>query len=362
MHQEQSHPYTQSMRGASPWEHVPDLLHMHGMCSHRDWFAYRHALRAKTCPLAGDTLVCNTSLAQWPWVSERFDMQSAAVPQTMGRALFTLPHPCDESFLHLRSGNQRLKVCSGVQGQRAVALAENAPIARWMRTYSEATGETHIGVMQTGAEDDVPLGFLGANMAADGAMGDMGFGRSRFFRCADRMACQNPAFTYNGLEVERNFSEVSLRRCGAIGYLGTEWCWLDIALFPVFAQAVWGGCTALWKLPGDAVINVDALVGTAIRAAPFSFFCDSKRCAYAARPSARLGPASDTDSVAVLAERLNTLLRSTGDVVNALYQSEGPTRAYEHINQCAAQLIQTVSMSQVSVRLGAPDAPGFADH
>ena len=40
-----AHPYTQSMRGASPWEQVPDLLHMHGMCSHRNWFAYRNALQ-----------------------------------------------------------------------------------------------------------------------------------------------------------------------------------------------------------------------------------------------------------------------------------------------------------------------------
>jgi len=36
----------QSTRGASAWEQVPDLLHMHGLCSHRNWFSYRNALQA----------------------------------------------------------------------------------------------------------------------------------------------------------------------------------------------------------------------------------------------------------------------------------------------------------------------------
>ena len=297
--QEQSHPYTQSMRGASPWEHVPDILHMHGLCSHRDWFAYRHALRTQTCPLEGGALTCNASMARWPWVNERFDLQSANTPQTMeaGRALFTLPHPCDESFLHLQKDGKRLKVCSGVQGRQTDT--REIPTARWMRTYSEATGATHVGVLTRGVEEDVPLGFLGANVAAPGAMGDMGFGHSRFFRCADRMACQNPAFTYNGLEVERNFSEVSLRRCGAIGYLERDICWLDVALFPVFAQAVWGvrgsgGCAALWTIPGEMVVNVDTLVGATVR--PGSFFCESsasRRCAYAARTSTRVDGSTD---------------------------------------------------------------------
>jgi hypothetical protein len=26
--------------GSSPWETIPDILHMYGMCSYRDWFEY----------------------------------------------------------------------------------------------------------------------------------------------------------------------------------------------------------------------------------------------------------------------------------------------------------------------------------
>lgn len=382
--QEGGHPYTQSTRGASPWEQVPDVLHMHGLCSHRDWFAYRHALRTQTCPLLSTRsgLECNASITRWPWVRERFDRQSALQQQTMeaGRALFTVPHPCDESFMHLQAPTTaaRLKVCSGTQGQQATPPAmvyglsadggwgaspldssaasndnNNPGLARWMRTYSEPTGAVHVGVLSHTGKEDVPLGFLGADAGLDGPMGDMAFGNVRFFRCADRMACQNPPFTYNGLQVERidpatgsgNFSEVSLRRCGAIGYLAAEWntaqnaagiCWLDMDLFPVFAQVVWGkrgsgGCAALWSAVDGSVIIVETLTpehqnAAGVHASPRSFFCDASpasspeagrggRCAYAARGSTRLDASSEQDSVSMLTESLNALLRASGRAV-----------------------------------------------
>jgi hypothetical protein len=50
------HPYTQSLRGASAWEQVPDLLHAHGMCSHRSWFAYRNAIQDQVPPCHIDYL------------------------------------------------------------------------------------------------------------------------------------------------------------------------------------------------------------------------------------------------------------------------------------------------------------------
>ncbi len=47
-----NHPHTQSLRGASAWEQVPDLLFAHGMCSHRSWFSFRNALQDQVlfCP------------------------------------------------------------------------------------------------------------------------------------------------------------------------------------------------------------------------------------------------------------------------------------------------------------------------
>jgi hypothetical protein len=320
-----------------------------------------------------------------------------------GRALFTVPHSCDESFMHMQAPttHDRFKVCSGTQGQQATPPAmvyslsakggsidsgdPPPPLARWMRTYSESTGGVHVGVLSHATNEDVPLGFLGANAGLDGPMGDMAFGNGRFFRCADRMACQNPPFTYNGLDVDRidpalgkgNFSEASLRRCGSIGFLAKEWntgndedagvCWLDISMFPVFAQAIWGnpgtgGCAALWPKVGGLAISVDSLTpdgqnAASIHSSPLSFFCDTiknaagaGKCVYAARASTRLVETSDQDSIAVLTETLNALLRSSGNAVRLLFTNEGSTRAYEHINRCAAQLMLTVTISQQALQ------------
>ena len=352
--QEPAHPYTQTTRGASPWEQVPDLMHMHGMCSHRNWFSYRHALRTAS------GMAFNATTTRWPWVHERFDLQSATQQQSMesGRALFTVPHACDASFFHLKnpSTGRRLKVCSGENGRqemppdRVYSLDDSSQeytgemIARWMRTYSETTGEFHIGKIQT--DDDIPLGFIGADAAHSGPLGDMAFGNARFFRCADRLACQPPTFTFNGVEQENEADELSLRRCGSIGKLRDNVCTLDVSHFPLFAQNVWGrrgtgGCAALWPTMTNVIIMVDTL--PAVATTPRAFMCSSAAqhvCIYAPRKTLT------DDSVDYLTDQLNSLLRATGDVIRAVSKTDGPTRTYEHINRCAAQLSLTVGAYQ----------------
>ena len=373
--QETAHPFTQTTRGASPWEQVPDLMHMHGMCSHRNWFSYRHAFRTETCPIAegGAMMACNATKARWPWVHERFDAQSAAQPQSLeaGRALFTVPHACDAAFFHLKNPatGRRLKVCSGTQGRQEMppdsvysldndaSLPPGDMIARWMRTYSEATGEFHIGKIQI--EDEIPLGFLGADATQAGSLGDMAFGRARFFRCADRLSCQTPVFTFNGLVQKNEADEPSLRRCGAVGKLSENVCWLDVSHFPVFAQNVWGkrgtgGCAALW--PSQMmVIMVDAIVPTSPPPAR-SFVCaqQQRRCIYAPRKTLA------DDSVDYLSDQLNSLLRTTGDVIRALHRNEGATKTYEHINRCAAQLRMTVGSYEYDFNSAAPNGIYYA--
>ena len=175
--------------------------------------------------------------------------------------------------MHLRYQGQRLRVCSGYQGRQEVPPARyvlatpdavvgtsssattssggsssatvvdnndgEEGIAHWLRTFDPDTGRVRVGVLHNDIATDVPLGFLGATATAsdtnaDGSntvLGDMAAVGAedetvRFFRCADRLACRDPAFTYNGLEMasrldpvtlQANFSETSLRLCGAIG-------------------------------------------------------------------------------------------------------------------------------------------------
>jgi hypothetical protein len=226
-----------------------------------------------------------------------------------------------------------MQICSGYQGHQSLVntnvylsydlskssatwadsvpypgMAQNRSldfISKWMRTYTEATGKIDIGILQNSIETDVPLGFLGANKLSDGVVGDMAFGSSKtnFFRCSDRVACSNPPFQYNGVVTERlnpdtmtlNFTEVSLRRCGAIGYIPSwsdDMCMLDIALFPLLAQILWGGenndnhgCGALWSrqefLTGSTANFVLLLDGniqkvdmSSLASTPQTLFCE----------------------------------------------------------------------------------------
>ena len=440
---EKGHPYTQSTRGASPWETVPDLLSMHGFCSHRDWFSYRNALWSRACPLstnaidpsriggapAGSFLSCNTTGARWPWVHERFDRGDATQKpfQTMaqGRSLLTVPHPCDMAYAHLQNpfAGRRMSVCSGFQGHEEFAPdtyalvaqqdKKNATpgIARWMRTYEEATGDVHVGALGDSVTADVPLGFLGADLASQDSrtlfdMASFSAGGADFFRCADRMACSNPGYTYGGYNVKARMvpppsssnnnsgttmtmvplTESSMRLCGAIGYAAAEWaeggvCWLDIALFPLFSillrtPAGSVGCVSLWPssvLSSSSSTTTAATVGVvrvpvlspsavssaAIRGSPTTLFCEEVssssvtaavggggRCAYASRSSTVLTNEAVTDSVMALSSGLNGLIASAGEMVLAFVKRDARTRAYEHINLCTAQLMRVIETSQ----------------
>ena len=469
--QEEMHPYTQTLRGSSPWEFVPDLLYMHGFCSHRNWFSYRNALWSHLCPIEGTSIsmsqsfiggqggddavmVCNTSNTYWPWIHERFDKHVArgTSTQTMadGHALLVLPHACDETFMHLQTpfvardssstsstSSKRMQLCSGFQGKQDVVpfrysldikqgdwsgvfVPEAASISQqntnnsnnnnnnpginyWMRTYSESDNSLHIGVLGNDISNDVPLGFLGASKSAKEQilvdMADDMIQNVNFFRCADHMACSNPPFTYNGCALDRldpvllagNFSEINLRLCGSIGYTATEWpavaqigggvCWIDMPLFPLFSQLLWGGgeggasvdnsgCIKLWSSSPTSPIFDDGLIIftddsveqtplSNILSSPRSFFCDKSppftsekmggRCAYAARASTLLTVNSAQDSVAFLINSLNKLIRSTPNAVLSAVQNSkigSKTRVYEHINKCSAQLMQTIFISQ----------------
>ena len=419
------HPYTQSTRGASPWEIVPDLLHMHGFCGHHHWYAYRNALAQPICPLLDDNSAAacpldtsnssSSSSSRWPWVQMRFDGKRSVAPyQTLadGRALQTAPHPCDQAFMHLQNPfatqqtqqPQRMQVCSGNGGHEARALsaryslkgntwagvtslkASDANASRWLRTYDEASNAIHVGRINQDPDADVPLGFLGANAAAPDVRSEMATPEAaEFFYCVAHMGCSNPHHTYNGVTVDRldpqtlrsNFSELSLRLCGAVGYTAAEWpnalvgggvCWLDIALFPLLVQLLWPalstqGCAALWPRGSglEWVVASTSLPSlSVIQNSPRTLFCASTEgagnCVYAARASPQLTETSAGDAVASIAQNLNALWRGVGTSIAASVQADGPTRTYERINSCVGQLMQTNAVLQADLQ-AAYDTP-----
>lgn len=355
------HPFTQSTRGASAWEQVPDLLSTHGMCSHREWFAYRNAMQG-----AARMKAFNTSEDSWPWVFMRFDgtrVSDTSDRATMNGQLQTIPHPCDNSLMHeaqTADGQTRLQMCMGFQGRDRwpgvyFRYALDGAVSRqvdelitsyWMRTYDEQSELLHVGALLYNGPSNVSLGFLGASTTAENGpvSGSMAAGQARFFHCADRIACHMPEFTFTRKVVERvvgggNLTEMSLRLCGPMGYRVSTFCQLDTALFPLLSTLLWDEtCHAVWDPSIYASVqHVDQLSDAdapRIKASPGLLFCSPVTCAYAARTSLDLRQASPIDSVSAVASLLNQMWVDITTVVTNLATKKGAQSAYESINLC----------------------------
>jgi hypothetical protein len=280
--QQKEHPYEQNSRGSSPWEKVDDLLHMHGFCSHRNWWSYRQSIKNKLCPEgqfeeknSGFMKCPNTT--SWPWIKETFlgkkPAEDTKTTFSDENTLLVTPQKCDTNIFHLgnpENPRSRLKYCSGHEGhqhsqvpdsiikysiptennnnwihffssENRIANFSKDDLSWWLRTYSEKTNETYIGkVGYNTFTNDFPLGFLGASATESSSLyymtsENLNRDNFKFFKCMKRMACSLPPFTYNGIPRDRinptfhrstniNVSqslvqERHLRICGSIGYI-----------------------------------------------------------------------------------------------------------------------------------------------
>lgn len=280
---QKEHPYEQNTRGSSPWEKVDDLLHMHGFCSHRNWWSYRQAIRRNLCPedkfdaINAQFLKCSNT-TKWPWIKESYsgNRPTDDIVPTLHEehSLFVTPQKCDTNIFHLghpENKHTRLKFCSGYEGHQSSKVSSSVikyPLSKidkdwnnmnlfsyknvnanfskedlswWLRTYNEKTNETYIGkVGFSQYVNDFPLGFLGASATASSAFSSMtsenlNKDNFKFFKCSKRIQCTLPPFTYNGISRLRinptyhhspnvNASQVliqerHIRKCGSVGYI-----------------------------------------------------------------------------------------------------------------------------------------------
>ena len=362
---EQVAPYVQTTLGASPWEWVPDLLHVHGFCAHHRWFTYNTGLNATTtCRSMQDeaTARCNAS-QPWPWGYTFPDGKTA--PSTTkaklagndGGVLRVTPHTCDAAFMHLATPEgKRLKLCAATRdNSRSAARStvqyyglstnerwEQVPnMTHWMRS-TDASGADLLLAVPTRFSG--PLGFLGGIRGdSDPIVHSLGLDRSkvRFFRCKDKLACAPPPFHYNGLLRNRTGlltsvpqSERSLRRCGPMGQLWPDEdaeravCLLDQPLFPILSQAVWEpddmtNCKHLWSTP-TWVTKVESVPKTPPQQlehgrlycyrtvespCPYGVWTTGSlecQCLYQARLTTVLTSDSETDHIADMQALLNT--------------------------------------------------------
>ena len=290
---------SQTLKGASPWEQVPDVLTAHGMCSHHDWASYRSAMQRQLCqPLDSrdsndgemqdpQPRTCNAATMAWPWIYMDFNrtqmLDSNARNMSQENFLRLKAHTCDMAYMHsaLSSNATRLKVCTGYMGREAGDYYATYPLSDggswehavleypgalnasyWMRTTdANDPSLVHVAAFRQARAGpyDVRLGFLGATTMqaqSDPILQDMGMPGDPsvvFSRCIDRIQCTMPPYTVAGVPRTRlatlgtagNMSEASLRRCGSTGVLvsssttGYGLCRLDHLLFPLFTHALW---------------------------------------------------------------------------------------------------------------------------
>lgn len=444
--QNTNHPYTQSSKGASPWEQVPDLLHVHGFCSLRNWFSYRHSINVDLCPIIQvesnqnkEYLECDSSNVSWPWIIERFDGKSLLLNEENAREsmqnqkmLHMKPHACDKEYLHLGNpldNSTRLEFCSGFEGHQK-PLFQNSHFvyklnptfndwsnstketvnaatstSHWMRsldvTSKTASSSPKIRIGKLNYDEqrsNVPLGFLGADLQSPNqAISDLAAANTdgatfRFFKCADRMACSPPPFTYNGIPLNRldpsslsfNFSENSLRKCGSIGYIHpTFWsndnvasqvCLLDIHMFPVLmtlldlsrslGNQVERGCFELlyqsfspvdqFKAEMNIIVRTETLHDyitqpTRISDDKTTLMCSISQktlCAYRARSTGVLTEANENDHIQTITDRLNSLIYDFIHRVATRQYATSSSHVFENINQCVSDIMRVTRQEQ----------------
>ena len=241
-------PYTQNLRGASPWEQVPDVLTAHGMCSHHDWVSYRNALNSHLCTVDDESeldhavlAVCDAAKTRWPWVFMDFErtlmVDSATFNMSQKNFLQVRAHSCDLPYLHsalATGGKGRLQVCTGYLGielgdyyamygldnmgtwvGQTIEYTQSLEAAHWMRTTDAMDpNQVHVAAFHHASQGDfdVRLGFLGGttmDAVADPILQAMGRPPGvpgvgvTFTRCIDNIECTMPAYTVAGSRYTR---------------------------------------------------------------------------------------------------------------------------------------------------------------
>ena len=260
--------------GTSPWEHVPDILQMHGMCSYRNWFEFvefaqstdvnRSAVNAAaSCQDAQRNVsLCraidsDSTKAMW-WDS---DLQAGVrkFPTLWETKRFRMhPHTCDRDYMHIDgfaacvpfvTDSPLARTGFVTMHNRKISPRLN-PRGRTMKTF----GQDHfvpvmpmpiVGMSPTSWKSS---GFLSMDVQSMTLADETGH---PFVRCSDVKQCQSDVFRVDGSSIERkvtrNIDAIVLpwqqawsTNCGMFGRIVNSLeCELDLAVMPLY----WAVCT-----------------------------------------------------------------------------------------------------------------------
>ena len=236
-----------SMRGASYWGYVPDLLEAHGMCSYRHWQEYRYTMDKCACA-SQDSSACQLKAGSCPFYT--FSRQQITNKwwndtDNAPTRLKMLPTTCDRDYERFQLNGEQMQACVPDKGRRWIVSpdgayqqeAERDPV--W-RLYDEATKTVSVRLMPY-RQTRPGVGFLGVS--------DIGNIKS----CMSVQQCYVDQFYKNGrLAMTTTASGVAMAdrrllsgalydpddqfRCGVIGHYDAarRKCAVDAKLFPLY--------------------------------------------------------------------------------------------------------------------------------
>lgn len=222
------------MYGSSPWQRIPDILEMYGMCSYRNWYEYLEMVDPEAgkgrdnsdgrCGALSNTLGClpeslDVERALW-WDTAR-PYNSPEMPTLWGSQKFRVQaHPCDRDYMHVR----------GMAGCAPVVLEDNSAMGimdmdtreqalknrRARRTKNAQTIEEFVEeVLDDSSSSFQVRRFL--NMVgkpykqklkdevfrSTGFLGTQSADPKEFFDCKSIQQCFVEEFTYHGSAIDR---------------------------------------------------------------------------------------------------------------------------------------------------------------
>jgi hypothetical protein len=213
--------------GASPWETIPDILHMYGMCSYRDWFEYLEfvdptdkvnrvnagACNADVRSRTGcDPASFNAFQSLW-WDTRRPFAETGMLTLSETMKFQVHPHPCDRDYQHADG----LVGCSPEEGtlqsRGAIGLVHMRSQARTIPSSKDGEYGTYAQTLRKDGfinmlgrppfnyTDGSPMrkaGFMSASTLTKGPNQD-----SIFKQCNSLEQCFKDQFTHHGKETTR---------------------------------------------------------------------------------------------------------------------------------------------------------------
>ena len=233
-----------SMRGASHWAYVPDLLESHGMCSYRHWQEYLYTLQKCSCAPGSDSS-CVLNAKECPYyvfsnqdVNNRWWNETDDFPTRMKM----LPTTCDRDYERFAMSNREMLSCVPVNSMVTMLKQDN--------TYEKQISRDKMWRLYDNSAKTVRLRQMpySASKGA-GFLTDMNVQNIK--SCMSVQQCYVDVFTKNG---KRSMIESGIVRadrvlfsgvqydpndqfkCGVIGYYDStlKLCVVDEKVFPLY--------------------------------------------------------------------------------------------------------------------------------